>query len=304
MDSRETRWVEIAVDVPRNAVDDIAGVLGRHCAGGAIIEELRDLPEGQVSETVTVKGFLPIWEEEERQKVEIALLLLSRANDISEPRITILEPRDWAEAWKSGYTAQRIGKHILIVPTWQEVDLLPDDVVIKLDPGMAFGTGLHATTRLCLAAMEDSIPALARVLDVGTGSGILAILAALQGVEHVDAIDNDPIAVRTAQDNIALNNMQDKITVTLGTLGATGHNDIPRHPGTDYDVLLVNILAEIIIQMAPEIGQALVPGGKIIASGILTSKAAIVEDALNKAGIIIDEHPFEGEWTALIGHKE
>jgi len=304
MDSRETRWVEIAVDVPRNAVDDIVGILGRHCTGGAIVEESRDLPEGQFSETVVIKGFLPVWEEEERQKLEIALLLLSRANDISEPRITILEPKDWAEAWKSGYTAQRIGKHILIVPTWQEVETCPDDIVIKLDPGMAFGTGLHATTRLCLAAMEDAIAPSDRVLDVGTGSGILAIMAALQGVQHVEAIDNDSIAVHTAEDNAELNNVADRVTVTLGTLGAADHNDMPRHSGSNYDVLLVNILAEIITRMAPAIGQALAQNGRIIASGILVTKASMVEQALNEAGIIIDERPIEGEWIALVGHKE
>ncbi|MHB0858548.1 MAG: 50S ribosomal protein L11 methyltransferase [Anaerolineae bacterium] len=301
--SKQQRWVEIGVEADRNAIDDLVGLLGRYCAGGAVVEDLPDRQPKLPAGTVIVKGFLPEWDQETLRKLEIALLLLSRNSGISEPRIRILEPEDWAESWKVYFTPQRIGVHTVIVPTWHAYEAGPDDTIIHLDPGMAFGTGLHASTRLCLVAVERLLCPGMRVLDVGTGSGILAIAAALQGASEVMAVDTDPIAVQVAQANTTLNGVEGIVRVERGTLGGDAPADVPRLAGGSYDLLLINILAEVIIDMASEVADALRPGGLLAASGIIRSKANEVAAALEAVGITVDERILEEDWAALMGHR-
>lgn len=295
----EQRWVEMSVEVERDAVDDVVGLLGRHCAGGAVVE---DVPWDAAQRTV-VKGFLPVWDEETRRKLEIALLLLSRSAPISEPRVTVLEPENWAESWKAFFPPQHIGERTVVVPTWHQYDPSPGEVIIHLDPGMAFGTGLHATTRLCLAAIERYLQPGSRVLDVGTGSGILSIAAALQGAAAVDAIDIDPVSVRVAADNATLNAVDDRVRVSLGTVGGRGRHDVPRHSATGYDLVLANILAEVIIDLAPGLAAAVRPDGLLIGSGIIAEKADAVAAMLRGAGVELVAREQEGDWVALVGRR-
>ena len=303
MVARAKRWVQISVTADRDAVDDIVGYLNRYCTGGAVVEELAPEIDGPISDRVTVKGFLSSSDEENRQKLEIALLLLSRASGISEPITTLLEPEDWAESWKAYFPPLQLGQRTVIVPTWREYQARPGDIVLRLDPGMAFGTGLHASTRLCLVALEQFIAPGLCVLDVGTGSGILAISAALQGAARVDAIDTDPVAVDVTLENAALNHVEDRVCVTQGTLPGDAPQGMPIHTGTDYELLLVNILAEIIIGMADGIAGALASGGHVIASGIIKSKSEAVAQALTQAGLVVDKAIPDGDWIALVGHK-
>ncbi len=317
---KASRWIEVSVEADRGSVDDIAAFMGRYCAGGAVIEERPDgtpasltggaeiveNPTGEIplppDARVTVKGFLPTWEEETLRKLEIALLLLGRNSPISEPHVRVLEPEDWAESWKAYFPPQHIGQHIVIVPTWREYTPQPGEQIIRLDPGMAFGTGLHATTRLCLIAVERLAQPGLSVLDVGTGSGILAIAAAQLGA-HVQALDADPIAVEVAKENVELNGVAAAVQVAHGTLGKPPSAAIPCHTGAGYDLLLVNILAEVIIGMSPAIAAALRAGGRWAASGIIEEKAADVIRAVENAGLIVDEQLAEEHWVALIGHK-
>lgn len=297
--STESRWVEISVDAKREAVDDLAALLDRYCTGGAVVE---DLP-GDAAQRTLVKGFLPVWDEDTRCKLETALLLLSRVAPISEPRTRVLEPQDWAESWKAFFPPQHIGRHTVIVPTWHHYGPAPGEVIVRLDPGMAFGTGLHASTRLCLAAIERYLRPGARVLDVGTGSGILAIAAALQGASTVDAIDVDPVATRVATDNVALNGVDDRVRVALGTVGGGGHHLVPRHSETGYDLVLANILAEVIIELAAGLAAATRAGGLLVASGIIADRANGVAAALEGVGIQPVEREQEGDWVALVGQR-
>lgn len=293
------RWVEISVEVAQDALDSVVGLLGRHCTGGAVVEEV---PCDAARRTV-IKGFLPVWDEETLQRLEIALLLLSRSAPISEPRVTVLEPENWAESWKAFFPPQHIGRHTVIVPTWHEYDPAPGEVIVRIDPGMAFGTGLHATTRLCLAAIERHLRPGSRVLDVGTGSGILSIAAALQGAAMVDAMDIEPVSIRVAADNATLNGVEDRVRVFLGTVGGGGHRDVPRHTGAGYDLVLANILAEVIIDMAAGLAAAVRPGGLLVASGIIAERADAVVAALADAGIQPLEREQEGDWVAVVGRR-
>jgi len=297
-----TKWVEISVLADRDAVDDIIGVLGRHCQGGAVVEDFAPELGQPPSVRVTIKGFLPVWDTDTQQKLEIALLLLSRTERISEPKTRTLEPEDWTESWKAFFPPQHLGQHTVVVPTWHEYDPQPGEMIIHLDPGMAFGTGLHATTRLCLIAIENLVEPGACVLDVGTGSGILAISAAHHGAAHIDAIDTDPVCVQVTQENATLNKVDDKIQLSRATLG-TPPAGVSLYDGAGYDLLLVNILAEIIIAMADGIAKAIRPQGQFVASGIIEEKADQVVQTLEQAGLVIDEKLTESDWVAFVGHR-
>ena len=217
------RLIEISVQADREAVDDVVGLLSRHCSGGAAVDELRQGPEWPPEERILVKGFMDEHDQETLQKLEIALLLLSKTGVISEPATRLLEAADWAESWKAFFPPLPIGERFVVVPSWVEYEVPENRLPLYLDPGMAFGTGLHATTRLCLIAMESQQVSGARVLDVGTGSGILSIGAALLGAAHIDAIDVDPVCVQVTQENIVRNDVADAISVSRATPWSRPH---------------------------------------------------------------------------------
>jgi len=297
--TREESLVEISVLADVDAVDDIVRLLERHCQGGTAVEEILSDRERDYKGRLTVKGYVPASDTDTQRKIEIALLLLSRDGSISEPEISILRREDWAEAWKQYFTPLHVGQRTVIVPTWHTYTPRPGQIVIRLDPGMAFGTGLHPTTRLCMIAAERLVRADVRVLDVGTGSGILAILAALLGAEAVLGLDTDPIAVQVARENVALNGVEGIVTAEQGTLG--GRDE--RTGGAQYDLVLANILAEVIIDMAVPLARAVAPGGVLVASGILNERADRVADALTQVGLPLEGRLSEGDWTALITRK-
>jgi len=302
-------WVEISVACDSAAADDLAAYLSRYCAGGAAVEQLRTDPLGRDIETRwRVKGFVPADDEAMQQKIEIALLLLSRDGSVSEPLTRVLMHRDWAEAWKEHFPVLRIGERLVVAPTWREHTPAPDDVVIRLDPGMAFGTGLHATTRLCMIALERLVQPGHRVLDVGTGSGILAIAAALLGAGGVMAVDVDPICVQVTAENVRLNAVGDRVAVSLGSLDTGGAPRVPLVQETGYDLVLANILAEVIIDMAHDFPRVMRSGGRLVVSGILAEKADAVASALEEVGLRAEQHGPPGSleeagWAALVLSK-
>lgn len=293
--AQNKRWIEISVEAERTALDDLVNLLGRYCVGGAVVEE-------RPGASAVVKGFLPEWETQVAEKLEIALLLLGKNVSISPPVIRIMAPEDWTESWKSYFEPQHIGQHTVIVPTWREYIPQTGELIIHLDPGMAFGTGLHATTRLCLAAIEREIKPGMRALDVGTGSGILAIAMAKQGASQIEAIDIDSVACHVAQDNLALNDIT-QVKVSQETLASATADDNQIHNGQGYDLLTVNIFADVIIAMAPAIARALRSGGIFIASGIIASKAEDVIQALGQAELTLQERHQEDDWVVLIGRR-
>ncbi len=222
-------WLELSVTVDPEAVESVAELLAHYGYNSGVVVEPAWTPgtEGpefryEPEQPVTLRTYLPLdaQTEETRQRIEQALWHLGHLRPISQLQTRTLAEQDWANAWKEHYHVQRIGKRIVIVPSWLAYTAQPDDVLIHLDPGMAFGTGLHVTTRLCLRLLEHYVQPGIQMLDLGTGSGILAITAAKLGAASVLALDNDPIAVSIARDNVARNLVHPIIRVEQGSLGA------------------------------------------------------------------------------------
>ena len=192
-------------------------------------------------------------------------------------------------------TVQRVGARTVIRPPWCDYAPAPGDVVIDLDPGAAFGNGLHPSTQLCLVALEECVSSGMRALDVGTGSGVLAIAAARLGAASVDALDVEPVAVATARENVARNGLLDRVRVALGTVERTDEF------AGRYDLVVANIVAPVLIRLAPALVAALAPGGRLLASGITAGGAAAVHDALATAGLGAIAHHRSGAWTLIEG---
>lgn len=204
---------------------------------------------------------------------------------------------DWANAWKAYYKPIRIGKHMVIVPAWERFEPLADDIVVRMDPGMAFGTGTHETTRLVIELLEKYVSKGDRMLDVGTGSGILAICASKLGADHCAAYDIDPVAVRVARDNIAESGQQNIICEVSDLLKQVSLE------GGQYDIVTANIVADIIIKMSPEIGAFVKKDGIVITSGVICEREAEVDAAMTAGGFLKVTSRYDGGWCAGVFKK-
>lgn len=292
------QWIEIAVTVKPEQADAVADVLTMFGHEGVSISRDDIQPdhwdEGELPEpeSVTVRAYLVADERAEAARAELDLALSVR--DYPPATYTVVDDQDWAHAWKAYYHTSRAGNRFVIRPVWEEYDAQPNDVVISLDPGMAFGTGTHATTRLCLMSMEDLLVPGDKVLDLGCGSGILAIGAVKLGAAHVLAVDIDPIAADITRENAEVNGVAEGITAQQGTLETVLHS--PRR----FDLLLANILARIIIQMCGEgLGDVVRPGGRAIFSGIILEQVEDVKAALTGAGYQVNFVRVEGDWVSI-----
>ncbi len=208
-----------------------------------------------------------------------------------------VQAEDWAEAWKPNFPVQRIGRSIVIRPSWRRHRAAPGDIVLALDPGTAFGTGLHPSTRLCLRRLEqwadEGRVQGARVLDVGSGSGILAIAAARFGAARVIAVDTDPLAAETTQANARRNR--------VARIVRARHGSIPTGAGETgtFDLVLANLVASMIVELALELTAELRPGGRMVSGGIFADREAEVRRALNAAGLHVTAREEEDEWVAI-----
>ncbi len=318
-------WLELSVEVDDEAVEAVSEVLARYGYNGGVVVEPAWTPgdEGpefryDTTRPSVLRTYVPLDEQAEdtRQRVEQALWHLGQMRPIGPLQTRTLAEEDWANAWKQHYAVLRIGERIVIVPSWLEHHPAPDDVVLHLDPGMAFGTGLHPTTQLCLRLLERHAHPGQQALDLGTGSGILAIAAARLGVDAVLALDNDPVAVAVAAENIARNGVSERVTVAEGSLGAgarMGHwlsgdfgppeASAPGMAATDpgpFDLIVANLIARVLVILAADLAAALAPGGTLISSGILDAREAEVEAAFAATGLRLVERHAEGEWVALV----
>ena len=278
----------------------MAELFGQHGQGVAIEEPIYSSADGEIvyvqaDRPVLVKTYLPCDEraEERRQRLEEAVWHLGRLRRVEPLQVRQIDESDWAEAWKRHFFVHRVGQRLVIVPSWRRHRRLPGDVVLRLDPGMAFGTGLHPTTRLCLRALEARIKGGERVLDVGTGSGILAIAAAGLGAKRVLGLEIEPVAVRVAEENVRRNRQRGAIKVRLGSLPLGDSAPGP------FDLIVANITFRVLSELEGELARALAPGGQALLSGVLEQDAPALLERLSGAGWRLLEQQNEAEWTLL-----
>ena len=299
-------WLELTVEADIEAVEAVSEILGRVSSGGTTVEPAFDLVDEGLGARVDparaaiVRGYVPA---RDASAAEAAAASTAEAlghlqafglRTIGELRTRIVHEEDWAEAWKAYFPVMRVGQRLVIRPTWRRHRRLPGDVVLALDPGMAFGTGLHPTTRLCLAALEsiavDGRVDGARVLDVGCGSGILAIAALKLGASDALGVDTDPIAIESTVANARRNRLARRIRARAGRLPS---GEPP------FDVVVANLIAGVLVPLASALRDELRAGGTLVASGIFVDREADVRSAFEAAGLVIHERTAEGDWAAL-----
>ncbi len=310
------KWSELSIHTTNEAIEAISNIMHEAGASGVVIEDSDELtreredlfgeiysldPDDFPVDGVIIKAYLPVnsFLGETVEAVKLAITNLATFDiDLGKNVVTISEVQeeDWATAWKKYYHPVKISKRFTIVPTWETYHpVSSDELIIELDPGMAFGTGTHPTTVMSLQALEKMVKSDHRVIDIGTGSGVLAIGAALLSAKEVYALDLDEVAVRSANTNVKLNNVQDVVTVEEGNL-----TDKVNAPG---DVVVANILAEVIMSFTDDAFKIVKPGGCYITSGIIESKKNDVKAALESSGFVIEDVMMMEDWVTIVSKK-
>ena len=307
-------WIRMTVRTTTEGAEAVSAMFMGLGIQGAVIEDKADIqlnqrPEGQwdiideeiakrmdddVKVTVYVAGDARSQDTVAHARQELVRLSkMELGFDAGKLTLEVdsIDDEDWAENWKSQYKPFRLGRHFVVKPTWEKFDAEKDDIIIEIDPGMAFGSGTHETTGMCVALVEEYVKQGDHVIDVGTGTGILAIAAGKVGATDVLATDLDAMAVRVARENADLNGMQAIIRTREG--------DLLEAVDEVADVAVANIIADVIIMMAAPIRKHIRPGGIFICSGIARERQDEVIDALNEAGYQNLDIRNQGEWTAI-----
>lgn len=308
-------WAEISVRTSHEAMELVASILEDLGAAGVAMEDpalvneyihsglwdYTDIPEQEETAVVTVKAYFPADDRLDgvrRGLTAKMAALAARGVDtapaaVDEVRIA---DEDWAESWKQYFHTEKVGTRIVIQPSWEAYEAKAGEVVLRLDPGAAFGTGTHPTTALCLRAMEKILRPGMTVFDVGTGSGVLAIAAVKLGAGQVTAVDYDSTALQVARENIARNDLTAAIAV--------GESDILKNVDGRADLITANIIADIILRLFDELEAHLAVGGTLLASGIIVQRAADVRRGANSHGFIVAEEWEEKGWVAMRIRRE
>ena len=301
-------WTDISITVAKRDADTAEAIATMVANGGIYIEDYSDL-EQQAWEIAHVDLIEQELLDKPRDVVIVHMYLAPDENPaevlpLFEERLknsgidyqlntTGVEQEDWQNGWKKFYHAMDIGERLAIVPGWEDYDT--DRIKIVMDPGMAFGTGTHETTSLCLETLDSLVKGGERVLDIGTGSGILAIAALKLGAASAEGVDIDPVAVRTAGENAALNGVADKLTVLVGDLS-------DKASGT-YNIITANIVANAILSLAPAVPGLMAEDAVFIASGIIDSRKDDVIAGLEKAGLTVQEVKEKRGWECIVCKK-
>ena len=309
-------WQQVSISVTREAVEATANLF---CEAGArngveiddplLLKELKehttwelcDLPMPEETEIVTVSAYY-LEDEELSGRLSTIKEGLSEIEkrigsfQVGQLRFRKVSEKDWANEWKQYFHTTKIGSQIVIKPDWESYTPTAEEKVIELDPGMAFGTGTHATTRMCIERLEELVTPNIDVYDVGTGSGILAMTAALMGARSIHAIDIDGKAVEVAKENIAKNHLSNRITVKKGNLLDDADEKA--------DLIVANIIADIIITLLPDAFKKLRQGGLFLASGVIKERLCDVEKAARQNGFTVLDVKNRAGWTAITMRKD
>ena len=312
------QWTEVTVLTTTQASEMVSAILEQAGSKGVMIEDKNDVyanqrPEGQwdiideaiaerIGDDVRVTGYYPVDEHLESAMTAIREGLSGlRAQNLPfdlgklEVLTHTVDEEDWAESWKKDFTPIRLGEHMVVKPSWCDYEAQAGDHIIELDPGMAFGTGTHETTGMCVRLVEEHVRPGEKVIDLGTGTGILAIAAAHMGARDVLAIDLDAVAVRVAKENVENNGFAGVIRVQQG--------DLLDHVDEAADVVVANIIADVIIALCGPVKRHILPGGIFICSGIAREKKGEVVAALEAVGYQNLEILDDGEWTAIAANR-
>ena len=305
------QWAEVSVDTSHEAMDLVSEILQELGAAGVVIEDpallneyirsglwdYTDLKESEETEVVRVKAYWALDEELEGKLQRLA----ARLDDLTAHGIDkgagavswkAVADEDWAETWKEFFHTEKIGARTVIKPTWEEYEAKAREIVVELDPGAAFGTGQHATTSLCIRALEDLVRPGMTVFDVGTGSGVLAIVAAKLGAKRVEAVDFDPVAVRVARENVRQNGAEGIVH--------TERSDLLKSVEGKADLIIANIIADIIVRLFGEVKGSLAAGGTMLLSGIIEDRLPDVVEAAALHGFSVEKIEQEKGWAAVI----
>ena len=299
-------WLELSVTCDSEAAEPISELFAQYGfnQGVAIEESYTQDPDGDnfavdPSGPVVVRTFINAADiaPDTIETLRQSLWHLGRIRTISDLTVTERAEEDWANAWKAHYSVHRVGNRVLVRAPWHEYAPAEEEVVLELDPGMAFGTGLHPSTQLSMIAVEDFLRPGDRMLDVGIGSGILATGAALLGASTVDGVDVEPVAVRSSRENAERNGVGGIIRVEEGTDG-------PGEPFQgEYDLVVANIIARILIELSPSLVRAVRPGGTLILGGIIDIKEDLVQEAFAKLGMQPVRRDTREDWVVLVYTK-
>lgn len=284
-------WHELSINVPFEYVEPVSYLFERYGYGLSV--------ETRPGEYAILRSYLPSLSRQRLAHIEVGIKLASSIAELGELEIRPLDDNeDWRDHWKQHFTLLRVGQNLVIKPSWIDYETQPGDVLVELDPGLAFGTGYHPTTYSCLEALEETVRPGSTVLDVGTGSGILTIAAAKLGAGHVTAVDIDGHAVRAAQRNFRRTGIADRVNAQSGSIPGAATR------GLSYDIAVANISARGIRLVAPAIPDLLASDGVFIASGIIVDQHDEAVSAINDAGLVISEIRQKEDWlTILSGHN-
>lgn len=307
------KWAEVSIQTTHEATDVIAEIYHDLGASGVVIEDpellndyidsgmwdFSDMQRVEDTNIVTVKAYLPADEDlDHKLRMFHERVDAFKATDCGFDKGSCdiswksVQDEDWENNWKQYFHPEKVGGMIVIKPTWEDYEASPDDIVVELDPGAAFGTGTHPTTAMCIRALETLVKGGMRIFDVGTGSGVLSIVAAKLGATDITAMDYDKTAVHVAEENIRQNHVENVIK--------TGVSDKLKSFDGKADLIVANIIADIVIDLFDELDEHLADGGKLLASGIISERAADVTQAAIAHGFTVDKVIEEKGWVAMI----
>ena len=305
------QWAEVSIDTSHEAMELVSEILQELGAGGVVIEDpallneyirsglwdYTDLKESDETEVVTVKAYWAMDDALEGKLQNLAARLAAlTANGMDKGAGTVswraVADEDWSETWKEFFHTEKIGERTVIKPTWEDYEAKAEEIVVELDPGAAFGTGQHTTTALCIRALETLVKPGMTVFDVGTGSGVLSIVAAKLGAGRVEAVDFDPVAVRIAAENVRQNGVANVVR--------TGQSDLLKSVEGKADLIIANIIADIIVRLFGEVKESLAAGALMLLSGIIEDRLHDVTKAAARHGFHVERIEEEKGWAAVI----